>query len=364
MNIYVTKPDLPDFDNYTALLKKIWANKILTNNGPFHQEFENRLKNHLKVKEISVYSNGTIALLAALKVLDLNEGEIITTPYSFVATTHAISWNGFEPVFADIDITTGNLDPKKVEELITDKTVAIMPVHVYGNPCDFMGFEKLAKKYNLKIIYDAAHCFGVESNGSSILEEGDLSILSFHATKTFNTVEGGAIVSKNKNYIEKLNLLKNFGIKNETEIEGVGINGKMNELQAAYGILQLKNIDGLIEKRKKKFELYMDLLKDKHGIKFINFDSTYDLNYSYFPIIVSDEYCLSRDELCDKLKLNNIHARKYFYPLISNINTYSSIKSAQTNNLKNATFLANNVICLPLYADIEDSIIIKICEFI
>jgi dTDP-4-amino-4,6-dideoxygalactose transaminase len=361
MSIYVTKPDLPDFDAYIKMLKKIWDNKILTNNGPFHQEFEQKLKNHLKVKEISVYSNGTIALLAALKALDLKEGEIITTPYSFVATTHSIVWNGFKPVFADVDIKTGNLNPDQVEKLINDKTVAIMPVHVYGNPCDMVGFERLAKKYNLKIIYDAAHCFGVEKNSESILNKGDLSILSFHATKSFNSIEGGAVISKDKAINDKLNLLKNFGFKNETEIDAVGINGKMNELQAAFGLLQLKNIDRLIEKRKKLFEFYKFLLKNTKGIEFIEFDKTAKLNYSYFPIIVNKNYNLSRDELYDLLKENGIHARRYFYPLISDLKVYEDIKSGV---LKNANFLSDRILCLPLYAELDKKSVNKICKLI
>lgn len=360
---FVTQPDLPALDEYTALLKQIWDSKILTNNGPFHQQFENNLKSHLGVEHLSVYSNGTIALLAALKVLNLT-GEIITTPFSFVATSHAIFWNNLTPVFADVCPKTGNLDPASVEKLINERTSAIMPVHVYGNPCDMDAFDALSDKYNLKLIYDAAHCFDVKKLDESILTRGDLSILSFHATKAFNSVEGGAIVSKYPTVIEKLNKFKNFGFKNEVQIEGYGINGKMNELQAAFGILQLKNIKSNIEKRKNNTMLYLDLLKSKKGINFISFDQNYALNYSYFPIIIEDDYPLKRDAVYEKLKSHDIYARRYFYPLISNLENYKHFPSANKLALKNANHLSSSVLCLPLYADLTEKTINEICKLI
>lgn len=351
-NIYVTRPDLPDFDAYMEKLKSIWENNIVTNNGPLHQEFEEKLKSHLGVDHLSVYSNGTIALLAALKVYDL-KGEVITTPYSFVATSHSILWNNLTPVFADVDPKTGNLDPESVKQLITEDTCAIMPVHVYGNPCDLKAFDEIRSDYNVKLIYDAAHCFGVEKNGESILLEGDMSILSFHATKAFNSIEGGAIVSKDPDVIAKLNLFKNFGFKNELEIEGYGINGKMNEFQAAFGILQLDEVRNNISKRKSNFEHYQELLKDVEGIEFIEFNTDFDFNYSYCPIVVKKEYRLTRDELYDKLKENNIYSRRYFYPLISNLNKYKDLPSASKDRLIYANLLGDQILTLPLYSQLK-----------
>lgn len=362
METYIISPDLPDFNSYVESLRLIWNNKILTNNGPFHKNFEAKLMQHLKVDNISIYSNGTLALIAALKALNMDGGEIITTPYSFVATSHAIKWAGFEPVFADVDIKTGNLDPKSVQKLISHNTVAVLPVHVYGNPCDINSFNEISKKYNLKIIYDAAHCFNVEINDKSILEAGDMSIVSFHATKVFNTIEGGAIISQNNDYINQLNLIKNFGIKNEEEIDLIGINSKMNEFQAAYGVLQLENIDKHINKRKELTDLYNELLKSKKGIDLIEYDTDYKLNYAYMPIIVNDNHNCNRDELYEKLKKHSIFARKYFHPLISNLEIYDNNK--KVDSLKNANYISERVLCLPLYSKLNKNIVKQICEII
>ncbi|MCB0478348.1 MAG: DegT/DnrJ/EryC1/StrS family aminotransferase [Crocinitomicaceae bacterium] len=361
--LYVTRPDLPDFGLYAEKLKQIWENKILTNNGPLHQEFESKLKAHLGVDHLSVYSNGTIALLAALKALDL-KGKVITTPFSFVATAHSILWNNLEPVFADIDPKTGNLDPESVKKLITSDTSAIMPVHVYGNPCDLEAFEKIRKEYGVKLIYDAAHCFDVKLKDKSILLEGDLSILSFHATKAFNSIEGGAIVSKDPALIEKLNLFKNFGFRNELEIDGYGINGKLNEFQAAFGILQLDNLSNNIQKRKICFEYYKELLAGVKGIEFIDFTPSYSYNYSYFPIIVKDDYKLTRDGLYDRLKAHSIFSRRYFFPLISNLNIYKDFPSASPELLTNANYLGDRILTLPLYSELSREDIERICKLV
>lgn len=362
-DIFITKPEVPNLEEFTESLKRIWKSRILTNNGPFHQEFELHLKEYLNVRNLSVYSNGTIALLAALKVLNLT-GEIITTPYSFVATSHAIFWNNLTPVFADVCPKTGNLDPKSVESLINERTSAILPVHVYGNPCDMDAFDILAEKHNLKLVYDAAHCFGVKNGDESILNRGDLSILSFHATKVFNSIEGGAIVSKHPDLIEKLNKLKNFGFKNEIQIEGYGINGKMNELQAAFGTLQLKSIDTSIHNRKRAVTQYHQLLSRIKGITILPFDKKYNQNYSYMPIIIEDIYGISRDKLYQKLKDNGIYSRRYFYPLISNLDNYKQFNSANKTALKHANSLSEKVLCLPLHAELSPDSVKRICQLI
>ena len=361
--ILVTQPTLPDLDKYKSLLKKIWQNKWLTNNGPFHQEFEQKLAEYLNVPYVSLFSNGTIALMVALKVLNI-QGEVITTPYTFVATSHSLLWNNNIPVFADVDPVYGNLSPEEVEKHITEKTTAIMPVHVYGNPVDVEGFERLAKKYNLKIIYDAAHAFGVEQNGESILNYGDLSILSFHATKTFNTVEGGAIISHDLATKKQIDYLKNFGFENEISVVTLGINGKMNELIAAFGLLQLENIDRDIAKRQKVAGLYREALKDVKGIRFLEDIPGIKHNFSYFPIFVEQKYHLTRDELYEKLKDNNIFGRRYFYPLVSNFPMYQHLPTATKENLPVAHRLAEQVICLPMYAELEESEVKKIINVI
>lgn len=354
-NIFVTQPYLPPLDEFTPYLEQIWKNKLLTNAGPFHQQFENELCKYLDVPYISVFSNGTLALLTALQALDI-KGEVITTPYSFVATAHSLLWNNITPIFVDVDPMFGNLDPNKIEAAITDKTAAILPVHVYGNPCNHNQIDAIAKKHNLKLIYDAAHCFGVKENGISVCNYGDLSILSFHATKVFNTFEGGAIVCHTKEMKQHIDDLKNFGFRNETTVIAAGINAKMNEVQAAFGLLQLKYVDYAIAKRKQIAELYTKELSNISGIRLILNNSPLIINnYSYFPIFITEStYGKSRDQLYEGLKSHGIFARRYFYPLISEFPMYKQLPSAQKENLPKAIQLAEEVLCLPIYPDLED----------
>jgi len=361
--ILVTQPTLPNLKDFTEKLEEIWDNKWLTNNGKFHQKFEKKLAKHLGVKYVSLFSNGTLALMNAYQVMDV-KGEVITTPYSFVATTHAMLWNNITPVFCDTDPVYGNIDVDKIESLITDKTTAIVPVHVYGNPVDVKKLETIANKHNLKIIYDAAHAFGVEKDNKSILNYGDLSILSFHATKTFNTIEGGAIICHDAEIKKQIDYLKNFGFDSETTVVATGINAKMNELQAAFGLLQLKTIDKDISKRKKVAEAYKKILKNTIGIRFLEDMDNIKHNYSYFPIFINDEYPLTRDELYQKLKDHNILGRRYFYPLISEFPMYKDLKSAGSVKLPNATIVADQVICLPIYSNLSESNIDHIVKHI
>jgi dTDP-4-amino-4,6-dideoxygalactose transaminase len=318
----------------------------------------------LKIPFISLFSNGTLALITALQALRIT-GEVITTPYSFVATTHALHWNGIKPVFCDINDYDYNINPDKIEALITPQTTAIMPVHVYGNPCYKDKIQKIADTYGLKVIYDAAHAFGVEKNNESILNWGDLSILSFHATKTFNTVEGGAIITKDDKLKKRIDYLKNFGFADETTVIGYGINAKMNELIAAYGLLQLKRIDENISKRKQKVELYRKLLSGVSGISFIEDFENVKHNYTYFPIFIDkNKLGKSRDEVYDNLKLNNIFARRYFYPLISQFDAYKELPSSTKENLPVASKITEHVLCLPLYAELENATIERIVKII
>lgn len=362
--VFVTQPDLPPLEEFTGLLKQIWENKILTNNGPFHQQFEKELADYLGVKYISVFSNGTLALITALQALRIT-GEVITTPFSFVATTHSLWWNNIKPVFADIEPGYFNLDPEKVEAAITPQTTAIMPVHVYGNPCKLEAFQRIADTYGLKLIYDAAHAFGVKINGNSILNYGDLSILSFHATKVFNTIEGGAIISPDEQTKKRVDYLKNFGFADEVTVIAPGINAKMNELQSAYGLLQLKYVDGYIAKRKQIAEIYREQLKGITGISFMEDSIGVDHAYSYFPILVDKEkYGLTRDELYEKLKAHNIFGRRYFYPLISQFPTYHGLASSKPDNLPVATKVAEQVICLPIFPNLDFKTAQRISNFI
>lgn len=351
--IYVTQPSLPPLEEFTDLLKQIWNNKILTNNGPFHQQFEKELAEYLGVKYISLFSNGTLALITALQALRIT-GEVITTPFSFVATTHSLWWNNIKPIFADIEPDYFNLDPDKVEAAITPQTTAIMPVHVYGNPCKLERFQQIADTYGLKLIYDAAHAFGVKVNGNSILNYGDLSILSFHATKVFNTIEGGAIISPDEQTKKRIDYLKNFGFADELTVIAPGINAKMNEIQSAYGLLQLKYVDDCIAKRKQIAALYCEQLKGIEGIKVMEDIDGVDHAYSYFPILVDKvKYGKTRDELYEALKKHNIFGRRYFYPLISQFPTYRGLTSSKPDNLPIATSVAEQVICLPIYPGLE-----------
>jgi len=362
--IFVTQPALPPLEEFHELLKKIWDTKILTNNGPFHQQFENALAEFLGVKYISLFSNGTLALITALQALRIT-GEVITTPFSFVATTHSLWWNNIKPVFADIEPDYFNLDPEKVEAAITPQTTAIMPVHVYGNPCKLEQFQKIADTYGLQVIYDAAHAFGVNLNDNSILNYGDLSILSFHATKVFNTIEGGAIISPDEKTKIRVDYLKNFGFADETTVIAPGINAKMNELQSAYGLLQLKYVDDCIAKRKKIATLYREKLKEIAGIKYLEDIEGVRHAYSYFPILVDKEnFGKTRDELYECLKKQNIFGRRYFYPLISQFPTYRGLQSSRQDNLPVATRMSEQVICLPIYPELDIESVIKIVSII
>lgn len=363
--IYVTQPYLPPLEEFTNYLEEIWENKWITNNGPFHKSLEKELADYLGVKYISLFANGTLALLTALQTLRIT-GEVITTPYSFVATTNSLWWNNLSPVFVDIEPIYCNLDPDKIESAITPKTSAILPVHVYGNPCDVEKIQKIADTYGLKVIYDAAHAFGVKYKNQSILNYGDLSILSFHATKVYNTFEGGAIISHDKKTKERIDYLKNFGFANETTVMAPGINSKMNEIQAAFGLLQLKYIDESINKRKLISDTYIKGLNGIKGIDYITTNNNVEnFNYSYFPIFVNEnDYKYSRDELYLKLKENNYFGRRYFYPLITSFPTYRGIVSANEANIPMSVKKSESVICLPIYPDLDINDINKIIDII
>lgn len=348
--ILVTSPLLPDLQDFNEYLRKIWDSKWLTNNGSFHQQFEKALAEYLGVEYISVFTNGTLPLITALQALGLKKGEVITTPYSFVATTHSIWWNQLKPVFVDVEPTTGNIDPVKIEAAITEETVAIMPVHVYGQPCDNERIDAIAKRHNLKVIYDAAHAFGVRKDGKSILEWGDVSTLSFHATKVFGTIEGGALICHSAEMKHQIDNLKNFGFRGETVVEAPGINGKMDEVRAAFGLLNLKQIDAAIEARHNVAMRYREVIDKIEGLSYLVEQSDIRYNYGYFPIFVDEaRYGISRDALYEKLKANNIFGRRYFYPLISTFEPYKDFPSAALENLPIATKMAEQVLCLPMH---------------
>lgn len=351
--IYVTQPALPPLDEFIPYLQQIWASKQLTNSGPFHQQLEQALRDYLGVPHIALFTNGTIALVTALQALRVT-GEVITTPYSFVATAHSLLWNGIRPVFVDIDPVTLNLDPDRIEAAITPHTTAIMPVHCYGHPCDVERIQKIADNYGLKVIYDAAHAFGVHGREGSVLNHGDLSVLSFHATKVFNTFEGGAIVCPDAKTKQRIDYLKNFGFANEVTIMATGINGKMNEFQAALGLLQLKHVDRAIARREEIDARYRQALGSVQGITLLNRQNDTVGNYAYFPIFVDDDYPISRDSLYEKMKDAGLYGRRYFYPLISDMPMYRGLPSADADNLKNAKRAADKVICLPIYPDLGD----------
>lgn len=360
--ITVTSPLLPDLEEFNKVLKEIWASKWITNNGSFHKQLEKELAAYLKVPYISLFTNGTLPLITALQALRIT-GEVITTPYSFVATTHSLWWNGIKPVFVDIDPATGNLDPDKIEAAITPKTTAIMPVHVYGQPCDTKRIQEIADKYGLKVIYDAAHAFGVEVNGDSILNAGDMSTLSFHATKVYNTVEGGALVMHDEKTKKRIDYLKNFGFANEVTVVAPGINSKMDEIRAAYGLLNLRQVDAAIEARHQVAIKYREALRDVEGITFFNDIPGVKHNYSYFPIFVDAEtYGMTRDELYFKMKEHEVLGRRYFYPLISTFSTYRGLESAKPELLPNAHKIANTVICLPMHHALTESDIERVIE--
>lgn len=358
--ITVTSPLLPDLDEFNEMLKEIWNRKWITNNGHYHQELEKALCEYLKVPYISLFTNGTLPLITALQALRIT-GEVITTPYSFVATTHSLWWNGIKPVFVDIDPATGNIDPNKIEAAITPKTTAIMPVHVYGKPCDVKRIQEIADKYGLKVIYDAAHAFGVEVNGESILKAGDMSTLSFHATKVYNTIEGGALVMHDEQTKKRIDYLKNFGFAGETEVVAPGINSKMDEMRSAYGLLNLRQVDKAIEARHQVAVKYREALRDVPGITFFDDMPGVKHNYSYFPIFVNtDQYGMTRDELYFKMKEHGVLGRRYFYPLISTFSTYRGLESATRENLPNAYKMADEVICLPMHHALSEEDIERI----
>lgn len=362
--ITVTSPLLPDLDEFHSLLKDIWNSKWITNNGSFHNQLEKELALYLKVPYISLFTNGTLPLITALQALRIT-GEVITTPYSFVATTHSLWWNGIKPVFVDIDPATGNIDPDKIEALITPKTTAIMPVHVYGKPCDTKRIQEIADKYGLKVIYDAAHAFGVEVNGKSILNAGDMSTLSFHATKVYNTIEGGALVMHDEKTKRRIDYLKNFGFADEITVVAPGINSKMDEIRAAYGLLNLRQVDAAINARRQVAVKYREALRVVEGITFMDDMPGVRHNYSYFPIFINaEQYGISRDELYAKMKAANVLGRRYFYPLISEFSTYRGLPSAEPKNLVNARKMANSVICLPMHHTLSDDDIQRTLEII
>ncbi|MDK9704698.1 MAG: DegT/DnrJ/EryC1/StrS family aminotransferase [Sulfuritalea sp.] len=351
--IYVTRPFLPPLEEFIPYLQEIWDNKILSNGGPFHQQLEEALCEFLGVKHIALFTNGTIALVTALQSLRIT-GEVITTPYSFAATSHSLVWNGIKPVFVDIDPNTFNLDPARIEAAITPQTTAIMPVHCYGHPCDVVAIQKIADNYNLKVIYDAAHAFGVQDAEGSILRHGDLAVLSFHATKVFNTFEGGAIICPDAKSKVRIDQLKNFGFVDEVTVVAPGINGKMSEFNAALGLLQLKHVCLALASRKSIDAIYRENLKDVPGIRCLSRSEEVVANFAYFPILVQPDYPISRDDLYEKLKDNGIHPRRYFYPLISDFPMYRGLPSAQRENLPVATAAAQQVLCLPIYPGLTD----------
>lgn len=361
--ITVTSPLLPDLDEFNQMLKEIWDSKWITNNGTFHKQLEKELAAYLKVPYISLFTNGTLPLITALQALRIT-GEVITTPYSFVATTHSLWWNGIKPVFVDVDPSNCGLDPNKIEAAITPKTTAIMPVHCYGKPCDTKAIQEIADKYGLKVIYDAAHAFGVEVDGESILNAGDMSTLSFHATKVYNTIEGGALVMHDEQTKKRIDYLKNFGFANETTVVAPGINSKMDEIRAAYGLLNLKQVDAAIESRKKVAQAYREALKEIAGISFFDDMPGVRHNYSYFPIFIdAEKFGKTRDELYFEMKAANVLGRRYFYPLISEFSTYRGLPSASRENLPEAYKLAETVLCLPMHHSLTNKDIERILYF-
>jgi len=361
--IYVTQPFLPPFEDFVPLLKEIWDSKNLTNCGPFHYRLEQALCEYLGVPYISLFANATLALVTSLQALRVT-GEVITTPYTFVATAHSLLWNGIKPVFVDVEHDSLNLDPAKIEAAITPHTTAILPVHCYARPCNVDEIQRIADTYNLKVIYDAAHAFGVKHKGSSVLNHGDLSVLSFHATKVFNTFEGGAIISPDAKTKRRIDHLKNFGIADETTVVAPGINGKMSEFNAALGLLQLQYVDRAIEQRRALDLLYREKLAHIAGIECLQRSPAAETNHSYFPILVKPEHRCSRDEVFHKLKAKDINPRRYFYPLVSDFPMYRGLPSAHRDNLPVATAAANQVLCLPIYPDLDPTVIDRVVSII
>ncbi len=361
MPTYVTRPFLPPLEEFLPYLEKIWEHRILSNGGPFHSQLESELCATLTVKHISLFGNGTLALLVAFRALELQDAEIITTPYSFVATSSTLLWSGNTPVFVDIEPDSTNIDPLKIEKAITKKTKAILAVHCYGHPCNTAKIEAIAQAHGLKVIYDAAHAFGVETPSGSILNQGDLSILSFHATKAFNTFEGGAIVCHSAEMKERIDRLKNFGFDGEISVKDIGINAKMSEFNAALGLLQLKYFNQTNLMRGRIDQLYRANLKGIAGIECLENRSAEIKNYSYFPILVMDNYALIRDELYDLLKTKEIYARRYFYPLISDFPIYCDLPTAGSTRLPTATKISQQVLCLPIFPEMPLKKVEEIC---
>lgn len=344
----VTQPAMPALDEFIPYLEEIWATRCLTNGGPFHQQLERELCTYLGVEHLSLFTNATIALVTALQALRIS-GEVVTTPYSFVATAHSLLWNNLKPVFVDIHPDSFNLDPEKIEAAITPQTTAILPVHCYGNPCQVERIQNIADRYGLRIIYDAAHAFGIRYHGTSLLRHGDLSVLSFHATKVFNTFEGGAIICPDAKTKQRIDYLKNFGFADEVTVVAPGINGKMNELQAAFGLLQLRHVDEAIRRRGEVATRYREGLAGVPGLRMYDPIEGATCNHSYFPITISAPFPLSRDALYQRLKDNGVLSRRYFYPLISNMPMYRGLPSSIPANLPIATKSADSVLCLPIY---------------
>jgi len=365
--IFVTQPELPPLEEFLPYLQKIWDSRVLTNAGPFHRMLEVALCEHLGVKHISLFTNATIALVTALQSLRIS-GEVITTPYSFVATAHSLMWNGIKPVFVDVDPVTLNMDPAKIEAAITPQTTAIMPIHCYGTPCDVDAIQRIADDYNLKVIYDAAHAFGVqrEEDGAlrSILNHGDLSVLSFHATKVFNTFEGGAIICPDAKTKQRIDHLKNFGFVNETTVVATGINGKMSEFNAALGLVQLKHVDNHIASRGTVEARYRELLRGVPGVRFLDRPAGVTPNHSYLPILLGPDYALGRDGLYQRLRENDVMARRYFYPLISDFPMYRGLASADPAGLPVARAASDQVLCVPIYPALQDEDVVRIADVI
>ena len=351
--IYVTQPSLPPLDDFIPYLRQIWDSKQLTNNGPFHHQLERALGDYLGVEYVSLFTSGTVALITALQTLRIT-GEVITTPYSFVATSHSLLWNGIKPVFVDIDPHSLNLDPGKIEAAITPQTTAILPVHCYGRPCAVDQIERIADNYGLKVIYDAAHAFGVRIGDRSILMHGDLSVLSFHATKVFNTFEGGAIVCHDAKTKQRIDHLKNFGFVDEVTVVAPGINGKMSEFNAALGLLQLQGFDAVVDRRRAIDNHYRRALEGLCGIETLASAADVRSNYAYFPILIKPGFPIGRDALYDHLVRNNVFVRRYFYPLISDFPMYRGMPSAAHANLPIARAVTEQVLCLPIYPALGD----------
>ena len=361
--IYVTKPFLPPLEELTPYLEQIWESRILSNGGPFHQQFEEALGHHLGVAHLALVANCTLGLMVGLEALGIT-GEVITTPYSFVASAHSLRWNGITPVFVDIDPDTLTLDPGRIEAAITPHTSAIMPVHCYGIPCHVEAIETIAQRHSLQVVHDAAHAFGVKLEGRSVLSWGDLSVVSLHATKVFNTFEGGLIACRDLETKQRIDSLKNFGFASETSVVATGLNAKMSEFNAALGLVQLKYVDRLIARRREIDTLYRQLLSGCRGIRCLEIPADVQANHTYFPIIVEEEYPLSRDGLYQRLALQGIHGRRYFYPLISDFSMYRDLPSAQAENLPVAHRISSRILCLPIYPDLSDAAVDTIAAVI